>query len=178
MFNHRFIKTHLPLHLLPTEVRDQKKAKVIYMYRNPKDVIISYYFFARMLTAIDFLGTLDDFAWFMMFNEAPYTPYFGHINGYMQASKSRPQQFLAVSYEDMKQNPEKVIEQIANFLKIPLSADLKAEVVKKSSFDSMKANPTTNYEHWEKWGLKKPGEADFMRKGMPPLISDFFLNPI
>lgn len=35
----RIFKEHLPLHLLPDDVR---KCKVIYLVRNPKDVVVSY----------------------------------------------------------------------------------------------------------------------------------------
>ncbi len=53
----RFIKTHLPFHLLPKQITEkQKQAKVIYIYRDPKDVIVSYYYFARMLTYVAYTG--------------------------------------------------------------------------------------------------------------------------
>ena len=72
----RLIKTHLPLHLLPQEIQNKGQAKVIYIYRNPKDVIVSYYHFARMLTYAKFNGTLMQFAQLMMHDHLPYSPYF------------------------------------------------------------------------------------------------------
>ena len=53
----RFIKTHLPFHLLPDQI-SEKNAKIIYIHRDPKDMMVSYYFFARMLTFINYIGTL------------------------------------------------------------------------------------------------------------------------
>ena len=38
----RMIKTHLPSHLLPGQIFE-KKPKVIYIARNPKDIMVSYY---------------------------------------------------------------------------------------------------------------------------------------
>ena len=29
----------------------------------------------------------------------------------------------------------------------------------------MKKNPSTNYKHWDKYGLRDPKESEFMRKG-------------
>ncbi|CAG0902358.1 unnamed protein product [Darwinula stevensoni] len=52
----RVIKTHLPVSLLPPEVR---KNKIIYVSRNPKDSWISYY--SLFHTFDSFTGTLDDF---------------------------------------------------------------------------------------------------------------------
>ena len=49
----RLIKTHLPKELLPDQVDN---AKVIFIHRNPKDVMVSYYYFARMLTYIYYTG--------------------------------------------------------------------------------------------------------------------------
>ena len=81
--NPRFIKTHLPIELLPSEI---SKAKVLFIHRNPKDVLVSYYYFARMLSYVHYVGSLVDFAWLMMHNKLPYTPFFSHLNGYLKAS--------------------------------------------------------------------------------------------
>ena len=54
----RLIKTHLPIHLLPEEAW---KAKVIYIYRNPKDVAVSFYHFVRSLTYTSYVGSLEQF---------------------------------------------------------------------------------------------------------------------
>ena len=79
----RFIKTHLPVELLPSEIT---KAKVLFIHRNPKDVVVSYYYFARMLSYVHYVGSLVDFAWLLMHNKLPYTPFFSHLNGYLKAS--------------------------------------------------------------------------------------------
>lgn len=54
----RLLKTHLPYYNLPSSVDN---AKVIYVTRNPKDVVVSYYHFARMLTMFSFVGSFDEF---------------------------------------------------------------------------------------------------------------------
>lgn len=54
----RLIKTHLPYYGLP---ETSGNAKIIYVTRNPKDVVVSYYHFARMFTMFNFVGTFDDF---------------------------------------------------------------------------------------------------------------------
>ena len=57
-------------------IPDQDGAKVIYIYRNPKDVIVSYYHFAKMLNYAKFDGTLSQFAQLMMTERLPYAPFF------------------------------------------------------------------------------------------------------
>lgn len=54
---------------------------------------------------------------------------------------------------------------IAKFLNIELEEDKLDDIVAKTSFESMRSNPRTNYEHWNDYGLKVRGEANFMRKG-------------
>eukprot|EP00096_Caligus_rogercresseyi_P015078 TRINITY_DN7534_c0_g1_i1.p1 TRINITY_DN7534_c0_g1~~TRINITY_DN7534_c0_g1_i1.p1 ORF type:complete len:299 (-),score=59.72 TRINITY_DN7534_c0_g1_i1:138-1034(-) len=113
----RLIKTHLPLHLLPEDV-SKGHGKVIYIYRNPKDVIVSYFYFLQSLSYTNFLGNFAEFFDFFIKNKVPYAPYFPHVNEYIKKSKSHPSQFLALSYEDLKKDPEGNILRIAEFLKL------------------------------------------------------------
>lgn len=54
----RFIKTHLPFEFLPDSASN---SKIIYVARNPKDTLVSYYHFSRMFTMSNFVGTFQEF---------------------------------------------------------------------------------------------------------------------
>ena len=56
----RFIKTHLPLSLLPPSLLST--AKVIYVARNPKDAMVSFYYHHRLIKSHGFVGDLPTFA--------------------------------------------------------------------------------------------------------------------
>ena len=99
----RLIKTHLPQNLLPESVK-QNKSRIIYIYRNPKDVIVSYYYFVRMMKYSNYKGTLDKFARSFMSDAVPYSPYFQHISGYHKLKEQTPENVLIVAYEDLKVN--------------------------------------------------------------------------
>ena len=43
----RFIKTHLPLSLLPDDLLE--KAKVVYVARNPKDTMVSFFHHQKLV---------------------------------------------------------------------------------------------------------------------------------
>lgn len=52
---------------------------MVYVARNPKDVIVSYYFHNKLMKAHGFSGTIDEFAEYFMQDEVLYSPYFPHI---------------------------------------------------------------------------------------------------
>lgn len=56
----RFLKTHLPFSLMPPSVMD-KQAKVIYVARNPKDVIVSYYYLSRAFRTTGYVNNFEHF---------------------------------------------------------------------------------------------------------------------
>ena len=39
----RIIKTHLSYDMLPEGLRENRKAKIIYVNRNPRDAVVSFY---------------------------------------------------------------------------------------------------------------------------------------
>jgi len=49
----RVLNTHYPPHLLPREIKKKKKTKIVYIYRNQKDVAISAnYHFSKAMEMI------------------------------------------------------------------------------------------------------------------------------
>jgi hypothetical protein len=63
MQQRRFIKTHLPFKLLPKSI-GEKRAKVVYVARNPKDVVVSYYHLNRLYRT---QGYVNDFQTFFKY---------------------------------------------------------------------------------------------------------------
>lgn len=58
MTTQRFIKTHLPIQLMPRRIAEVG-AKVVYVARNPKDVAVSYYHFHKANPVFSFPGDFD-----------------------------------------------------------------------------------------------------------------------
>ena len=72
---------------------------------------------------------------------------------------------LFLKYEDMKRDIRSCIIRISSFLNHELLDEEIESVIEKSSFSSMKKNPTTNYE----WMFKErinPEGTPFVRNGV------------
>jgi len=172
----RLIKTHLPVHLLPQDVGKAKA--VLYIYRNPKDTVVSYYHFMRTLTYTSYSGNISEFVDSFINGQTPYSPYFPHLKGYFDyfnscedtnVSKSN---MLITSFEEMKKTPQKVIGDIARHLNIEVSQDDIEEIAKQTSFEVMKRNSRTNYEHWDQLGITHKNSEKFYRKGQVGSFND------
>ena len=56
----RVLNSHLPLSMLPRQMK-QKKTKVVWVARNPKDAIVSYYYHIAGMKMFNYSGKFGDF---------------------------------------------------------------------------------------------------------------------
>ncbi|GJV31630.1 flavonol 4'-sulfotransferase [Tanacetum coccineum] len=97
--------THLPYASLPKSVLTSN-CKIVYIYRNIKDVVVSHYHFIREVYKL----SMEDAPFAEVFDEfcqgiSLYGPYWDHILGYWKASLDRPGTILFLKYEDLKRDP-------------------------------------------------------------------------
>ncbi|KAL1765578.1 bile salt sulfotransferase 1-like, partial [Sigmodon hispidus] len=138
----RLISSHLPFHLFP-KTFFSSKAKVIYVIRNPRDVLVSGYFFWCKTNLSKNPGSLKTyFEWFLRGNVL-YGSWFEHTRAWL--SMRNCDNFLVLSYEDMQKNARGTIVKICDFLGKKLEPDELDVVLKYSSFQAMKENNMSNY---------------------------------
>ncbi|XP_077289157.1 luciferin sulfotransferase-like isoform X3 [Arctopsyche grandis] len=165
MSNPRFIKSHLPYDLLPEQISlNTGKSKIIYVWRNVKDCLISYYHHCILLEG--YKGNFDNFYKMFLANKVGYAPFWAHVLGFW---KRRDQEnILFLRYEDMKADLPSVIRRVASFLGKPCSEEQLLKLADHLSFENMKKNPAVNYEPVcemnKKLGLIN-AEGSFMRSG-------------
>ncbi|CAH8578640.1 unnamed protein product [Heterobilharzia americana] len=86
----RVIKTHLPFHLLPEEVRNGECTRIVYIVRDPRDVVVSYYHFVRCFVPAGYqnLEGLEGFVRRFLDDKLPYSPWCRHVRSYYEAATS------------------------------------------------------------------------------------------
>ncbi len=142
----RFIKTHLPIQLLPDEIWTVKP-KLIYIKRNVKSVVVSYYFHTVMFDG--YTGSLEEFSDTFMADSLLYSPYIPHILDYCQASESLDN-LLVLNFEDMKIQLKEIIKIVANFLNVQVTQEDLGKLCEHLSFENMKSKFelfTTSYQY-------------------------------
>ncbi|KAM5133152.1 sulfotransferase 2A1-like [Callospermophilus lateralis] len=157
----RFLASHLPFHLFPKSLFTSK-AKVIYIMRNPKDVLVSGYYHQTLTKFSKKPESLKQyFKWFLQ-GHVPYGSWFEHIRGWM--SMRDRENVLLLSYEKLQKDPRSTIERICQFLGKKLSPEELDSVLKNSSFQVMKQNKMSNLEILPETLISK--EFKITRKGI------------
>ena len=139
MENPRHIKWHHASWLLPRSVTDS--AKIIYLYRNPKDTAVSWYHFQRMNRLYGFVGVFDQFLPLFMEDKVPYGSYWENLNSWFRLREQK--NILILSYEEMHMDIKAAISKISNFLGKHLSEEQIETAQERTSFSSMRENPMT-----------------------------------
>lgn len=159
----RLIKSHLPLALLPVQLW-QKKAKVVYVFRNPKDAWVSAYYHGVTI-GYNYGLTLEQFFNGCLDGENIKLESIEHAAEFYQL-RNEPWVYYT-SFERMKLDLRAVIEDLCKFLGKTVTEQQMERLLKHLSFEEMKSksptegeserfcspfifleNPTTNH-NWE-----------------------------
>lgn len=154
----RHVKWHHPAWLLPPQVISE--SRVIYLYRNPKDLVVSWYHFQRLNPIYHFTGSFDQFFEHFLKDQVAYGSYWGNLRSWWEL-RDKPN-VLLLSYEDMHADLEGVVRKVASFLGKELNEEQITGIASHCTLDNMRSNPMTNASAMP--ALK--GEGQFLRKGV------------
>ncbi|KAK9884595.1 hypothetical protein WA026_007435 [Henosepilachna vigintioctopunctata] len=162
MEGRRFIKTHLPLTLLPKNLLTAG-CKVLYIARNPKDLAVSHYHHTRLIRVRDFRNDFPKFWNYFSNNLINWAPYWEHV---LEAWEKRNEEnLLFLFYESINENVRKTISEVQNFLGVNFTDEQLSTLNEHLKIDNFRKNKSVNFNAWSTLGIFNENEEPFIRKG-------------
>ncbi|KAM5180336.1 amine sulfotransferase-like [Mantella aurantiaca] len=158
----RLFVSHLTEKFVPRGLKDTK-AKVIYVMRNPKDVMKSLYHFQHIVVVAEKSPDFTHFFEKFLDGEVYAGKWIDHIRGWY--THKDEYNILILKYEDMIKDLRSVVQQICTFIGRQLDDEAIDLVVKKATFKEMKKDPLANKESMPETIIDKASASLFMRKG-------------
>lgn len=182
----RLIKSSVPPNLLINDVAErhqtnlsdkpQVKPKVISIFRNPRDVLVSFYHHCKTVKHYDIGFTFDEFYETFLQGKVPCGPIWLMYNDMLKYHQANGRTSMIMFYEDMKRDLRSQIRHICAFLNRPEPAneDAWSQLLDHLSVDRMRQNRTINRHDWDQLGLRNPNGFEFVRKGQVNDWKNFF----
>jgi len=143
MLEPRLFSTHTPFTALPKSLI-QSNAKIIYICRNPFDTFVSAWTYFNKIRSMSLpaLGLEEAFEMYCD-GIVSFGPWWSHMLGYWKESMARPNKVLFLKYEDLKENVNFYVKNIAEFLGCPFTAEEESDgeiesIIELCSFEKMK----------------------------------------
>jgi hypothetical protein len=126
----RIIKSH--------ECFDPRYPRVVYIVRDPRDVVVSQYHYHRKIRKIEDDSPIERFVdRFLAGETCPHGSWGQNIGTWLYTSEGDPR-FLLLRYEDMVADPSRELAKVADFLHWPAGPEKIAQAVERSSADQMR----------------------------------------
>nr|XP_060609207.1 amine sulfotransferase-like [Anolis sagrei ordinatus] len=157
----RLFTIHLPYYLAPKGIKNGR-GKIIYVARNPKDVLVSYYHFSRVSVLLEEVEDFDIIMDRFLAGKVIGDLWLDHVEGW--SAQRDHLNILFLMYEEMKKDLRGCVMKICNFLGKRLTKEEIDDIVDKASFDKMSMDPRSNYTDMNDNFLDL-SKGRFMRKG-------------
>ncbi|CAL5026334.1 unnamed protein product [Urochloa decumbens] len=166
----RLFATHVPSVALPASLV-ASGCKIVYMYRDPKDTMVSLWHFANKIRASEGLEPLpvETAAGLFCDGMAAFGPYWDHVLGYWRAHLARPDQVLFFRYEEVWRDPAAHVRRLAEFVGVPFGAEEEENgvvdaIVRLCSFEHMRGLEVTRSGTTE-FAVGAVENSSFFRRG-------------
>ncbi|KAL5544280.1 hypothetical protein UlMin_008064 [Ulmus minor] len=113
----RLFSTHIPYPSLPESIKHLSKCRIVYICRNPLDVVVSFWHFAtRDHPERQSRWSLDEYLESFCKGEEGFGPFWEHALGFWKESLERPEKVLFLNYEDLKNDTAFHVKRLAEFV--------------------------------------------------------------
>uniref|UniRef100_A0A4W6G3V6 Sulfotransferase n=1 Tax=Lates calcarifer TaxID=8187 RepID=A0A4W6G3V6_LATCA len=155
-----FSSTHLPVQFIPKSFWEQN-CKIIYVARNTKDNVVSYFHFDRMTMINPEPGDWSSYFHRFMQGKMVFGSWYDHVNSWWK-KKQTYSNLHYMFYEDLVEDTGLEIDKLCCFLGLSLSVKEKERITGKVHFDDMKRNNMVNSSTFPGMDFKM---SSFKRKG-------------
>ncbi|XP_029011297.1 cytosolic sulfotransferase 3-like [Betta splendens] len=156
----RLIKTHFPVQFVPKSFWEQN-CRMVYVARNAKDSMVSYFHFDRMNTVQPEAGDWKDYFQRFIKGKMVFGSWYDHVSGWWK-KKQTHSNIHYMFFEDLVEDTGREIDKLCSFLGLSPSAEVKKQITGEVQFDNMKKNSMANYSTVPVMDFKI---SPFMRKG-------------
>jgi hypothetical protein len=136
----RIIKSH--------ECFDPRYPRVVYIVRDPRDVVVSQYHYHRKIRKIEDDSPIEKFVTrFLAGETCPHGSWGQNVSTWLYTSEGNSR-FLLLRYEDLVADTARELAKVAAFLRLDVGPQQISQAVERSSADQMrrleKAQPNKN----------------------------------
>ena len=172
----RLFSTHMPLHAMHETLKGSP-CKIVYLCRNVKDTLISWWFFRSAVNKIEPIRSLVESTFEAFCNGTIYYgPIWEHVLSYWRRSLENPKQVLFMRYEEMKAEPRDQVKRLAEFLGCPFTTEEEDNGLVDEILDFCSLRNLSSLEVNKTKIFNKVDRSIFFRKGE---VGDWknYLNP-
>ncbi|CAN9508888.1 unnamed protein product [Ophioblennius macclurei] len=160
----RVFTTHYNYNMM-TKSYFQVKPKVIYVMRNPKDVLTSAYHYYGSTSFLVNPTSTSDFLQKFLNGEVIFGSWFDHVTSWLNIEQKEKERVLYICYEEMIKDLKGSVAKIAQFLEKPLSEEVIEKIADRCLFKNMKKNVMSNYSLVPNEFMDRT-KNEFLRKGV------------
>ncbi|XP_005102487.1 sulfotransferase family cytosolic 1B member 1-like [Aplysia californica] len=161
----RLLTTHVPFRYLPKQAFE-KKIKIVYLNRNPKDVIVSYFSHrASNSGQMHYPGTFEQFYYLLLEVGYHHGHIFDNLLQFQEGQDSMPDVPIYTSmFEDMKTDPAQGVKNLNQYLGTGCSDALCEEIAEACQFRNLQPAKEGDPPGFDENEFKN-GTPTFYRKG-------------
>ncbi|KAM9848083.1 sulfotransferase 6B1 [Aulostomus maculatus] len=131
----RFLGTHLHPDNIPSSFY-AKKTKMLVIFRNPKDTLVSFYHFFNNNPVLPSGQSWESFYSRFLSGDVPWGSYFDHALAWEKRMDDPA--IMIVTYEQLKQDLSEGVSQISSFFGFSLTEVQVKQISEESTFNAMK----------------------------------------
>lgn len=138
--DHKLSDIESPRYLKSHEYFDPRYPKVLYVVRDVRSVVVSYYHHLRLVEAIPDEQSIDEFASrFLAGGVNRYGSWKENVLSWIRVRENEDNRFKLIRYEDLKSNCVSELGTICSYLQVEKTDEELSSIAALSSFDRMKA---------------------------------------